>query len=266
MTNNSRACLLGLALLPFIAGCIDSKTTVHLKTDGSGTVRQVLYTKLPDLGPEVKVNGPGQIDQEKAKAEQAATEMGEGVTVQSVKALPDRGEWKGVEIVYAFEDVNNLKVKPMPNADAPGAPGEEPAEPQPKKDDQVKFEYADGTLVITMPPMNPAQEGGKKEDRPPVEMVQAMGALFEGMKVQLQVQVEGTITASDASFVSPSKKAVGLLQMDVGGLFGDKAAFKAMMDMEEIVDRDEIAAKLKTKPISKYLKAETKEQIEITFE
>lgn len=292
MNRNLAWGLVGLAvLLATTAGCLESKMVVNVQKDGSGTVEHTMYMK--DMGMMgMSMEGAKQPSPEeqlqsiKASAEKNAAKMGEGVTVKSVEALPARDQWKGYRTVYAFTDISKIKVTMMPEMDmgggasmgmtaGPDGPGADPAAKPANKQgkDVVTFQFASGEtpkLTVVMPPFelpseNAAGAGGPGEKPADPAMMAMMGPMFDGMLIELQVKVAGTVTNTDARYLNKSKTSVGLARMEIGSLFKDQAAMKKMQELEKI--KDEAAAKeaLKDPALAKYMMFEMKEKIEIEF-
>ncbi|HEY4613212.1 MAG TPA: hypothetical protein VII11_09535, partial [Bacteroidota bacterium] len=113
-----------------LAGCLEVQTTVSVKPDGSGTVRERVLVKsdmlimMMKMAKSMKEDGDengkkkksGLFDEQELR-EKAET-MGEGVTYKSGKILSsDDGE--GYEATYAFKDINTLHVSETPDIEPP---------------------------------------------------------------------------------------------------------------------------------------------------
>src|SRR3954464_1532710 len=109
---------IGLALLfsflLFLSGCIDSESVVTVNKDGSGTIEETtLYSAQMSAMMSMAAAGftqPGApaagmsltVTEEQAKAN--ASQMGMGVTLQSLENLKTPDGRQGQKVVYAFTD------------------------------------------------------------------------------------------------------------------------------------------------------------------
>jgi hypothetical protein len=227
----------------------------------------------------------------RTQAAQTAQSMGEGVAVQTVEQLAPREGWKGMRIVYAFADVGKLRVGPVPEVNLgglqmggqgpsmegfpPGGAGPAPgASPAPQDDaEQLRFEFTTEptpTLTLLMPPMTPPGGAGPPpaaQDPQAQAMAKAMMAQFmDGMLMEFHVKVDGKITRTNATYVSTNRKVVGLLRVDFGALVKDPAALDKMISMQQATTPEEVEKQLQDPQIAKYVKIETKQQVEIAFQ
>jgi len=261
-----RRMILSVGLLFSAVGCMDSRTAILVEKDGSGSIEQTLYTKpasFPGMPAPPKTTPEQDLQMIKAQSAMMASKMGE-VTLKSVEPLEPRGEWKGHKVVFTFADISKVKLSMSPQ---PG-PG--------KTDDKaIRFAFTKGDspkLTVNLPPMTPSAPEGKPDAKPAgmpggEEMLDAMltPALFEGARIEFLVKVNGKITKTDASFVSMKKDAVGLIRADLDGLGKDQAAFNTFKATLKVKDPKANLEKLQDPALKKYLKFETKPQIEIEF-
>ena len=138
--------LVGAAALALLTtSCLQQHTTLSLNKDGSGTITETTTFGAQMLAM-MGAAGEGQdpvaqmLEQAKAKAAEAATTMGEGVTLKEVKALNEGGK-KGVIAVYEFKDVNKLKYA-FGQGLGDGPAGEE------GQNEPLDISYKDGVLTI----------------------------------------------------------------------------------------------------------------------
>jgi len=238
--------MVGMSLMFW--GCLDSKTVVTVNSDGSGTIEQTAYMKIEGEGMKEKT-----LDEMKADCEKSAKALGEGVTVKSVTSLEPKGKWKGFKIVYAFADVTKVRIGLVPPM----------GDLKTSAEDQYRFEFQGGAqpkLTIVRPPM---KMGDDKEDEkePPAEML----AAFEGMKLEFDLKVNGTITNTNAESVNADKNTITLIREDIGGMVRDKEAMKAAKAMGKVKDPKDIRAALKNPVVAKYIQMEPEEKITIEF-
>lgn len=276
-----------LTLLALV-GCIDEATVISVKKDGSGTVVSTLYmTKaMQEMMKEMAgaMGGKTKGKQknpllESAEAYRAkASAMGEGVTFVSSKEVRKPDGTTGVQVTYAYKDINKLKINSEPETPAGGPEGAASPEggPPQKKANPVTFEFVKGAtpkLTIMMARKEKEEEAVKAEDNatpeeaPAAEQMAMMKEMFDGFHMQLLVAVDGEITKSNATFVEKDEKTgkrqrIILIDMDLGKIFKDEASFKKLAAMGEIQDMATAREKLKDLP---GLRFETEEKVEIEF-
>jgi hypothetical protein len=245
-----------LALGVGSSGCFTVDMLVKVKGDGSGTVEKTITMnpqalqemksqmesagfkdtgdskkkgtkeKSPaDLTDKELLDGP--FDPEELKKE--AAKMGTGVTF--VSATPVRQPDKmGVKAVFAFKDINQLKLsqKPLPE----NGPGGGKASPE----DDLKFALVKkgGNSVLTLtskgldlkpgtgkPKASPAPAGVDKMAEGMLEMMKPM---LKGLRITIGVEVDGTVVKTNSAYVSGNR--VTYMDMDFGALLADQKALK----------------------------------------
>ncbi len=232
-----------LFLLPlfFLGGCLDVEKVVKINPDGSGTVTErvllgkAVVEQMKSMatafgGKPGDDKGMNLADEKKAKAD--AAKMGEGVTVASVKKISS-ANGEGAEIVYAFKDINKLKLDQNPSSSMPGGPGGGPSESG-AKTELVTFLLTKGspaTLVVTMPKLvsKKADKEDSKETPPAAnnEMAAEMAKqMFKDMRVKLGLEFAGKIVTTNAEYHTDSQ--VTLMEMDFNKLLADSAKFTAL--------------------------------------
>jgi hypothetical protein len=251
-----------VALAAASHGCIAADILVKVKGDGSGTVEKSLTmnpTSLAEMG-QSKGSGEkdsanekdpakmtdqellsGPFDPEKLKAE--AARMGPGVTF--VSATPVREKDKlGVKAVYAFKDVNTLKVNQKPLVE--GSPGGE-ASP----DDDLKFaltrQGGNSVLKVLSKPKDLGSGAPKKpRESPPAGMEQMakgmmdmMKPLLKGLRITIGVEVDGTVVKTNSAYASGNR--VTYMDLDFGALLADEKALQAFGDVEGSLEQQKAA-------------------------
>ena len=225
-------------LLPLVvsaSGCLSSATLIRLKPDGSGTIEQTLLANLQALKGLAQLFGKGDLsvrdapsaDQmfNEAELRAAAEKLGRGVRFVSRTSIKE-GSMEGVKAVYAFDDVNALAVNQNPSM--PGVGGN-------AREDMTfrlaKLASGNSLVTVTLPEGKDAidaedvdrSEQATKRDVPP-EMMAAMQQMFEGMKVVIDVEVDGRIVNTNSSYVSGPR--VTLLELDLGALIQQREALE----------------------------------------
>ena len=297
----------------FVSGCLELETVVVVDKDGSGTVEQTVYYPEMDLGgmsfgvegeeaasfgiEEAEPTAEEKLAATRAQAEKAAAGMGEGVSLQSVEALPPKNGRTGVRIVYAFEDINKLRLDPMPEftvgtegiqiGNGGGAMGgdfamadqfneapEPAAEPAPapgEEADKIRFEFTaepNPTLAIYTPEMTPPPGAEPVDDDPQAKAMAAMmmKQMFDGMLLDFRVRLNGRLTDTNATYASRKFNAVGLYRMDFDNLAKNQAALDKLLSMDATAEAETVKKQLQDPVLAEYLKLEMKERVDVSFE
>ncbi|MBM4030578.1 MAG: hypothetical protein FJ291_02195 [Planctomycetes bacterium] len=229
-----------------LVGCIESKATLTVNPDGSGTLEQTLYIKQQE-GQDAKELT---VEKVKENCTKGAAQLGEGVTLASVAAAEPRPKWNGFKITYNVADISKLKVGYLP----PMGGGK--ADP----DELMTFQFKPGQLTIVRPPLKVGEEkeGGKDDDA-------AAAAAFEGANIEFHLRVKGAITTTNAEHVNADKTGLLLFREDLGGLLKDKQALAIAKAMGKIKDPAELRAKLKDATLAKYVQMQSEDTVTIEF-
>jgi hypothetical protein len=221
-----------------LTGCLQMEQVVKLKPDGSGTVEETVVISKAGLasmeqmigalaagGNKKKEGAPAMPDLfDEAKLKAAASKMGDGVTFVSAKKI-DNEQGKGFTAIYAFTDVNKLKLDQNPGEALPDSGGPKPAG---NKKEPILFQFEKGspsTLTLKMP----APEFKPKEKQPEgmEDMaMQMMQQMFKDMRISIAVEVQGTITETNAEYRDGSR--VTLMDMDFNKVMANPEKFKAL--------------------------------------
>jgi hypothetical protein len=242
-----RVLVLAILVAVSLSACLQQEKLIKLKTDGSGTVEETMV-----MGKEVvaqmkqMADGFGAFAQGKAKADggatpfqimdekklrEAAGKMGEGVTFVSAKPITT-ATGEGFTAVYAFTDINKLKIDQNPGENMPGADNPMLQKANKSKKEPVKFEFSKGSpasLTVKLP--QPKQSDLPKE-RPQLPAsgqdmaAMMMQQMFKDMKVSLAIEVAGRITETNAEYKDTSR--VTLMEMDFNKVLANPEKFKAL--------------------------------------
>ena len=299
MWNKTFPCMMLMVLLASgVAGCFELDAVLKVAPDGSGT-----YTERMVFGQQMmgmmsmmaaqgaqgggKAKDPFEQMIDKKQLGKTAKGLGKGVTVKSAKVIEAKGGRKGTEVVYAFTDVNQVKLSLSPGGTgAMGSGGGMGAGPGGKakgKDKEqfatFKFTKAAGArpagLIIIMPkPEKPKGRAGEKPtpakaEQPPqlspsekARMKQAMS----NMRVRTVVTVGGKIVKSNATHPLKDKTGMILMEMRFGDLVKDDKAFdKLGISVGDDATFTEIKKKFSDPAFQKYIKIETQEKVDIQF-
>lgn len=308
-----RKLLMGLLVVSTagLSGCLESELTLLIRPDGSGTLTdKTLFTKQTSMmlamassggpggpgepsGPGkaggIKVTGPlEQMTDKKAVAERAK-QIGEGVTVKSVRKIKQADGRLGAEVVYAFTDANKLKLplSPPKQGGGPGGPdmGGPAGRPQPEKKDKGEFATlkfvkataaAPAKLTITMPDQKKQAAEEKKKpgpgDMPPEmqeqmkkQMMAMMKQMLAGLRMQVTVKTAGKVTKTNATYPLADGKGLTLLDVNFGELVKDDKAMEQMESMDDSMTLSEAKEAFNKPLMKKYIKIEMNEKTDVEF-
>ena len=263
------------ALCASSLACIGADVLIKVKGDGSGSVEKSLTMNpatLAEMGGAKGGMDPskltdkdlltGPFNPELLKAE--AGRMGEGVTF--VSATPIREKEKlGVKAVFAFKDVNTLKVNQKPMAEA--APNGK-ASPE----DDLKFTLTkrggNAVLALKSKPMDLKSGAAKKPKGTPSPgtdgmekgmdamakgMMDMMKPMLKGLRITIAVEVDGTVVNTNSQYAAGSR--VTYLDLDMSALLADEKALQAFEDVEGSLEQQK-AALSKVKGMKVHLEPE----------
>jgi hypothetical protein len=227
--------LLALVSCVALTACINSTTLVKLKADGSGTVEQttlVNVAALKSLGGAGQQMGGGVVN--KADLERTAARMGKGVRLVSAEPVKGANGFEGSKAIFAFDDVNQIQVNQGPSMSG-STNGRMSSEPT--SDDPVKFKFTRGagTSTLTIAFVDKPGGTGKTDtganpmadmDLTNPMMMGMIKSMFAGFKINIDLEVDGSIVKTNAEYVSGSR--LTLLEMDMDSLLADEAKLKAL--------------------------------------
>ncbi|MGV3662452.1 MAG: hypothetical protein ACO1TE_19870 [Prosthecobacter sp.] len=216
-----------------LASCLEIKSTVIVSKDGTATIEESVL-----LGAQLAAMmqaGGGQGDQlkglvmDKAKAEERAKKLGEGVTVKSHEEVKTPDGKSGVKVVFAVADLSKLKYIPF----EPEQEGKSPTKGEP-----MTFAISGSTLTITNPDADKKKGGdGDKPKKSPEEIAQMkaqmamMKPMFAGMRMAVEVKGANGIASSDATHLNDGSISYVDIQFDK--LVDNADAFAEVMESGE---------------------------------
>ncbi len=267
--------VVAMAVCVVLAGCFQVETTVRVNLDGSGTVEEnmLLSGEMVEqmdqmakafAGPEEKTKPFSLYDPQKLR--ERAAGMGEGVAFVSGEPVEKEG-FKGYRAIYSFKDINKLKLSrkadgPMSDSTVSKDGDEKP----------IQFRFTPGRearLVVIQPQaekttQQPAADSAPqsvKEQKAAMtpDQEKAMVEMLKGMKFSLDIEVNGTITESNATYRNGNR--ITLFELDLG---------RMVMDAEklELLKKAEPASPEEAKEILKALpgfKMELNDPLELVF-
>ncbi len=198
--------VLALLLVPALAGCFTLASTITVRPDGSGTIRDSVAVSgigaLAFQDPEDDKDG-GLVD--KARLQARAAALGEGVTLMGMEETES-----GYVALYAFPDVRALRYA------APNLPLGEDDNAKTIADEafDLSFDFEEGdpaTLRITVPDNEaPASDDGPAAEPTAQEREQAqrgiemLRALLGDAHVRLALVLDGDVVETDAAVIDGS--------------------------------------------------------------
>jgi len=267
--------VMAIVVCAMLAGCFQVETTVRLNPDGSGTVEEnmLLSGKMVEqmeqmamafAGPDEKAKPFSLYDPQKLR--ERAVGMGSGVVFVSGEPLEKEG-FKGYRATYSFKDINTLKLSrkaegPMSDGDGSKGGTEQP----------IQFRFTPGRearLVVIQPhaekqteqpaPDTVPQPAKEQKASMTPDQEKAMVEMLKGMKFSLAIEVNGTITESNASYRNGNR--ITLFELDLG---------RMVLDAEklELLKKAEPASPEEAKEILKALpgfKMELNDPLELVF-
>lgn len=226
--------LLLLAAVSFIlTSCLEIKSTVIVNKDGTATIEESVL-----LGAQLAAMmqaGGGQGDQlkglvmDKAKAEERAKKLGEGVTVKSHEEVKTPDGKSGVKVVFAVADLAKLKYVPF-EPEQEGKPA--------SKSEPMTFALSGASLTITNPEADKKKGGNAEKPKKSAEELAQMKAqmgmmkpMFAGMRMTIEVKGAGGIASSDATHFNDG--TVSYLDIQFDKLMDNTDAFMEVMESGE---------------------------------
>lgn len=255
---------LGLLILALgLTGCIESTTLVSLNPDGSGEiyVREYYSPQVTQMlegmssmgrmmGPE-GAEAPESGDLFKQILDDRLEQYGDGVTLKSKSDETNDAGWKGFRAVFAFADINELKLA-MQN-EGPGTPGATPGADEEAQ--AFDFSFTPGSPAVLKMKMGemPDEEAEAAPEAPSMEgmedmsaqMMQAMAPMMKGMRVRMLLRVNGTVSESNASFPAEGKPNLfTLMDVSMDAVLDDPEAMQKLMSAGEDLKSPDALARL----------------------
>lgn len=217
-------------------GCIEMHTILKLNKDGSGSVEENIFVgkAVIDMFKEfvsafADSTQPQQefnlFEEEKIKAK--TSNLGEGVEFVSMETIKT-SEKEGYKAIYKFKDVNKVKLNQDPSNEVPmGEPTE--ASEKPKEEVQFKFTKGKPNRIEFKFPDEVKKTDKKKTDSPAETKeidaeadsanMEQMVNVMKDMKAKIEIQVEGKITNTNATYVDGN--TITLFDIDFEKLLSD---------------------------------------------
>jgi hypothetical protein len=228
------------------AGCVETVTVIKLKPDGSGTVEQtvlmstaareqmamMMQSMTKGLGGDSGGFDEKELDMLKTdELRENAAKLGKGVTFVSADTVVT-DEAEGYRAVYAFRDINELRINQNPGdnvlASPPGGKGNAETELvtfsfKKGKSSVLRVRRPEGEALVDAgagkdDTTSRGASGSGKDDDVSKEMLAQVQQMFEGMRVAIVIEVDGAIVETNGTHVDGSR--VTLMDLDFGKLLG----------------------------------------------
>lgn len=214
-----------LSALTF-SGCLQIFTTVSVNPDGSGEVEETIYIgkNLLNLFQSISVMFKDSTKTMTAeeifnRSEIAAggKKLGEGVELIKFENLIS-GDLSGYKATFSFDDISKIKIDQNPDNKMPSFGQENETETQ---NGQIGFAFEKGknsNLKILLPQMQSDEKLNENviaDDTSFVDQkaIDEFVEMFEGLKVNVQVKINGEIISSDARHIDGN--VITLLNFDI---------------------------------------------------
>ena len=219
-----------------LTACLNSTTLVKLKPDGSGTVEQTTLMNMAALKGMLPPGAAGQNQgpmMNRDDLERTAQRMGKGVRLVSTEPIKGANGFEGTKAIFSFDDINQIQISQDPNVNTEPLGGG-------KSESPVKFTFTknpSGTSTLTIN-INDQKVGDASKEKPEMPersdmpdltnpmIMNMIKTMFDGFKINIDLEVVGTIVKTNADYVSGSR--LTLLEMDMGALLADEAKLRAL--------------------------------------
>ncbi len=265
-----------LVALLFVAvpGCLERSTVVKVNRDGSG----IVHIRNHDQEVNIVIGGKKAETEDKESKlpsmeslDRIAKEMGSGVRVKSIKPSKNRSGWKGYDLIFEFDDINQMvltdslaNIGDKDSDDAENADGKkEPAEKEPL-DREFRFTMKDGTLEIFSLAYDQPAKNATPADEPQdgaidpfaqepagssptfslqeTAMTQLYAKLLSDVRIGVFVQVNGPIESTNA--LHRDESLITLVNVNVGKMLEDENAVSKLKSIEHLENDPDRRAKI----------------------
>ncbi|EMI21269.1 hypothetical protein RMSM_01800 [Rhodopirellula maiorica SM1] len=254
-----------------IVGCIEESVVVKVNRDGSGVVHVRSYHQKSSLGFSIGSSKQKSSSEQDAnegipteeKLQAVAESLGTGVRVESVAAKTNPQGWNGFEVVFAFDDINELVLrdplfglgrKSKDDAEETDGTDTEPS----KTSLDEKFSLAEGTrfqldgdrlLILRdidhqlqakadQQPLQPTKDPFAEEPKSSgvvsitgVQMEKIMSQVLKDARMGLFVELEGGIGKTDAHFHNDDQ--ITLFKIEIGPLLEQKESMDKLSQLSQ---------------------------------
>lgn len=261
-----------LLLVLTLTGCIDVQYKMHLRTDGSGTIEEIVYmnSAMIQMFKDFSAMGNDSTQQkefslfDEDELRKESEDFGKGVRYVSGEELKDNGR-EGYRAVFEFDDVNKIKMNEDITDKTPSMGEDETPE------DNITFKFIKGspaTLMIYMPNDDEEENEVKEEievesdsnSAQDEEWTDEMKNLMKDFRISIQIELNGDIVETNATNVDGS--TITLLEMSFNKLLEDPEKLKKLKGLDN-ASYEETKELLKDIP---GVKLEMNEEVKVVFE
>jgi hypothetical protein len=157
--------------------------------------------------------------------------MGEGVRLVSTEPIKGEPGFEGAKAIFAFDDINKIQVSQGPGM------GSSRRAAEPTSDDPVKFKLtrSGGTSTLSIDfvdrpggasPDKPVPGAGDMPDLTNPMLLNMVKTMFQGFKINIGLEVVGSIVKTNAEYVSGPR--ITLLELDMASILADEAKLKEL--------------------------------------
>ncbi len=208
--------ILFLFTIIFFTGCLEVNTTIHLNKDGSGTLEEsvLMSSQVVQMisafatsfdSTAVDTNKFSLFKEEELIADTA--KYGSGIKYLSGKEIKEDGR-EGYNVIYSFNNINDLKINQNPNSklDMEGVEFQEDT-----ANEFLHFDFTPGepaSLTIKLPLIKDQEVSNEVPSQDTLSNTEGMDELLKLMKdmrIALNLDVNGKITETNASYVKGSQ-------------------------------------------------------------
>ena len=259
----------------FFTGCLEVNTTIHLNKDGSGTLDETVLmsnqviqmisafaTSFDTTGADTNkftLFRPDDLKNDTSK-------YGHGINYVSGSEVKT-DDREGYKVTYSFENINDLKINQNPNSkiDVQGVEMEEDT-----TNEFLHFDFNPGspaTLTIKIPSQKDqdvTDETSSQEEQDSLstndQQMEALTKLMRDMRIVLNLDVNGNITSTNASYVNGSQ--ITLFDINFNELLDNPEKLK-MFKKENPKNLEEIKKIMENLP---GIKIELNNDVRVSFE
>jgi len=216
------AVLAALAIL-ILSGCIQADMLISVEPDGSGTITAT-YTMATQQYEMMSGMSEGEGDLfNEDELRSGAEQMGAGVTFVSADPI-ETDTQRGVEAVYAFEDINTVTANIMSSNDMDLDSFE-----------NIRFSFTpeDGGTLTIMLPSEP--EGEVTPDEVDLDGLGMMKGMMAGMRVSMKVEIEAGIAEVNTRNVD--RNVITVMSLDFDEVAADDDNLTEFMEYQKYGSR-----------------------------
>ncbi|PEN13107.1 hypothetical protein CRI94_10675 [Longibacter salinarum] len=264
-----------LLLLAFAVttGCMKLESTMTLRPDGSGEIRErvVVSAQMAAMMESMEQMDSSSTSSGSMFSEEEVRESNAypGAELKSVTMIDDMNG-KGYESVYTFSDIREVTFQRDPNKIMSGKTDKKPDNNLSGMMDEMDIEFTPGApakLTIRMP-QDDKESGDAEEDMPadtdadttamdPQEM-RMLQMMLRDAAFKMAIKIDGEIVETNASHVSDGE--VTIMDMNFGEMVRDTTALKTFAQFSESETDD--PAQISDLP---GIKIETQEEVSVLF-